>query len=277
MKFTGERLLPNIGGKAASEHLARYAFATSFTKDKCVLDIACGEGYGSYLLSKSSKKLIGVDLSHEIIKHATKKYSRNNLSFCSGSIFNLPFEKEYFDVIVCFETIEHVLNQEKAIEELKRVLKPNGILIISTPEKDVFNKDGIGPYSHFHEKELSSIEFSNLINSFFMNFEFLKQVYINGSLIYPLLNRVRIDKFFYGGFSDFNVKDVENDFSIIIASDSKLVNFDKSLLYNEKELAEWEINYLLDIKMNKILKGFRYRFINFLFKPLDYLKSIFSR
>jgi len=277
MEFSGERLIPEIGGKAAYEHLARYAYASSFTTNKCVLDIACGEGYGSFLLSKNSKKIVGVDLNEEVIKHASSKYKSNNLSFFAASIFNLPFEDGYFDLIICVETIEHVMDQKSAISELKRVLKPGGLLFISTPEKDVYNKDGLGNLSHYHEKELTSTEFIDLISIFFKRIEVLKQIHIDGSLIYSDLGNISIHNYVSGGFDEFILKDVESEFNLIIASNNELPEFASSFLYRDYELIKTEIDYLSKIKVNKVLSGFRYRVINFLFKPIDYFKSLFSK
>src|ERR1035438_3461036 len=105
--WTGERLETHIYNYNTIEHLHRYAMATQLVTDKIVLDIASGEGYGSNLLSKFSKKVYGVDISAETIELASKKYLKNNLQFKVGSTSNIPIPDNTIDVVVSFETIEH--------------------------------------------------------------------------------------------------------------------------------------------------------------------------
>src|SRR5258706_12690362 len=132
---TGERLVPSVCNETTMEHLHRYAIAKSFAENKQVLDIACGEGYGSNLLADAAAKVWGVDINAETIRQATNKYKKNNLVFSEGSIENIPCENSSIDLVVCFETIEHIVNHDKLMAEIKRVLKPLGILIASTPDK----------------------------------------------------------------------------------------------------------------------------------------------
>lgn len=108
----------NIG---ATEHLHRYAIASEFIDNKIVLDIASGEGYGSYLFTKKAKQVIGIDISSEAISHASEKYKKENLTFKIGSITNIPIEKSSIDVVVSFETLEHIY-EEGMLLEIKRVL-----------------------------------------------------------------------------------------------------------------------------------------------------------
>src|SRR5690606_33969585 len=95
------------------EHLHRYAFAAQFVSGKKVLDLASGEGYGSYLLAKEANFVVGVDIDENAVKHASQKYQAENLNFVKGSICETPIkgEKE-FDVIISFEAIEHIEEQE---------------------------------------------------------------------------------------------------------------------------------------------------------------------
>src|SRR4030095_11468436 len=135
MKWTGERLEPFVFNEATVEHLHRYAIARDYIKDKTVLDIACGEGYGAVLLSQEAKFVSGVDGDNETILKAKGKYKAKNLEFRMGKAEDIPFKDAEFDVVTCFETLEHATEHQKIISEFKRVLKPDGLLILSTPDK----------------------------------------------------------------------------------------------------------------------------------------------
>ncbi len=106
-------------------HIERYQFAQQFLKpDWIVLDAACGSGYGSEILSKKAKKVIGIDINQEAINYAQNHYSQPNITYLVGDLNqNLNFPDEYFDAIISFETIEHVRNQHLLLAEFKRVLK----------------------------------------------------------------------------------------------------------------------------------------------------------
>ena len=97
--FSGERYVPEVHGQIEIEHLHRYALAIEIAKDKDVLDIASGEGYGSHLLSSVARSVIGVDISRETIEHSRKKYEKNNLIFKVGSACKIPLEDSSVDVI----------------------------------------------------------------------------------------------------------------------------------------------------------------------------------
>jgi 2-polyprenyl-3-methyl-5-hydroxy-6-metoxy-1,4-benzoquinol methylase len=129
MKFTGEKYIPELEGPEISyEHWHRYLFAKQFESGKVVLDIACGKGYGSYFLSTFAKKVIGINVSQETINYASSKYVRDNLEFRTGLASNIPIENAIFDVIISFETIEHIIEADQLVflTEVKRLLKPSG-------------------------------------------------------------------------------------------------------------------------------------------------------
>lgn len=128
---------PTVPVVVIREHLIRYVFAMENIADKDVLDIACGSGYGMYLMSYLAKSVSGYDYSEEAIKEAgTFGYKCD----CALEIRNLEEDKslannkhEAFDVVTCFETIEHVSNPEVLLKNIKDVIKPNGFVYISTP------------------------------------------------------------------------------------------------------------------------------------------------
>lgn len=201
-EFTGERYIPHcftVDEDVSLMHMGRYNFAKDYAKNKIVLDIACGEGYGSSLFSKESKQVIGVDIDESAITNANEKYREDNLLFKIGSVENIPIEDESVDVVASFETIEHVDHKTQLIfiEEVKRVLKRDGIFIISTPDREVFG-EGFIP---FHIRELNKSMFLKILKKHFINIEFYGQdVKKYGHWSFIILSRflhwlVRIDKY----------------------------------------------------------------------------------
>lgn len=164
----GERFLPEFSGTIRLEHLHRYYVAREISADRDVLDIACGEGYGSEILSSRARSVIGVDINSVAIAHARAAYERPGLSFLEGSATAIPIDDNSVDLIVSFETIEHLTEQEEMLVELKRVLRPGGVLLISSPNKAVYS-DMTGYQNPFHLKELYTQEFIDLLASHFRN------------------------------------------------------------------------------------------------------------
>ena len=179
MEFTGERMIPEKNNEDIifSEHIIRYIFAKQFVKDKNVLDIACGSGYGSFELSKSNPiQVTGVDISLKSIEYAKSKYNNRNLEYLQGDATNLPFSDNTFDVIVSFETIEHLQDYELFVQEISRCSKDNALLVISTPNKEIYPEGNEFHFKEFTKKEFHTIlkkqfKFVDLINqnSFYVN------------------------------------------------------------------------------------------------------------
>ena len=185
LEWTGERYVPQIRGTIALEHLHRYAFACEYVKGLDVLDIASGEGYGSEMLSRTAKNVYGVDKDKESVAHATRKYRRKNLDYLQGSCTEIPLPDASVDVVVSFETIEHITDHAKMMSEVKRVLRPGGTLIISSPEKSVYDNINEQP-NPFHLKELSANEFQELLSRHFKHTALLGQRVILGSALVGL-------------------------------------------------------------------------------------------
>jgi ubiquinone/menaquinone biosynthesis C-methylase UbiE len=168
MEFTGERA---IDGKTPDriwhDHIERYRFAADYTKDKTVLDIASGTGYGVDLFaSNGAIKAVGIDVDPESIGYARVKYKSKNAEYLVGNINKINFSDRYFDVITCFETIEHVEDHTQALKELKRVLKPSGILIISSPNRRLTSPGKAldeKPNNRYHIKEFNQDEFCSIL------------------------------------------------------------------------------------------------------------------
>ena len=182
LEFSGERYVTSLHNDNTIEHLHRYALALEFVKDKVVLDLACGEGYGSSLMSELAKEVIGIDNSQSTINHAKAKYQRDNLYFICANAVNTTLSTHSVDAVISFETIEHLIEQEEMLVEVIRVLKPDGLLIISSPDKKYYS-DLTGHKNPFHLKELYFAEFKHLLKIHFTNCTFLLQRVTYGSII----------------------------------------------------------------------------------------------
>jgi len=131
-----------------------------------VLDAACGEGYGSSILARHAAAVTGVDISPETIAHAQQRYPASNIDFQAADCAELPFEDDSFDCIVSFETLEHLEPQDALLAGFRRVLRPGGFLLISTPDKAVYT-DKMGNRNAFHVSELYRDEFEALLRRHF--------------------------------------------------------------------------------------------------------------
>src|SRR6476646_11769522 len=143
LEFTGERYVPGTVGEIAHEHWHRYAFARSFVGGRRVLDVACGEGYGSALLGGVAAHVTGVDIDLRTLAHARAAYAgRANVEFIEGSAAALPLPDASVDVVVSFETIEHLpaLDQPRMLAEFARVLSSDGFLILSSPNRPEYSE-----------------------------------------------------------------------------------------------------------------------------------------
>jgi len=150
-EFTGERVIPGlVDADLFNEHLARYRFAARFA-GKATLDIGCGAGYGT--------RGIGIDVSHEALAYARAHFP--DAIFVQASADQLPFDAETFDLVTAFEVIEHLERWPDLLAEANRVLKPQGILLVSTPNKAYYAemraKTGPNPF-HVHEFEYAEFE-----------------------------------------------------------------------------------------------------------------------
>jgi len=314
--WTGERYLPFTdswitGAQIHYEHLHRYYFAAQLVDNKSVLDLGCGEGYGSFILSKHAQRVVGVDSADEAIEHARRTYARSNLEFLKASILSVPIEEEQsFDVVVCFEVLEHVAEHEDLLTEIKRLLKPDGLLIMSTPDKRSYSDEP--KYENpYHRKELYFDQFRELVRRYFVNVDILGQRVYVGSHIWTL---TRPDEM--GGTSDeFVIKKSGNAYSraeyeakkplyfVALASDAQLGDgirprsyltdadntaFDAQLeLTNELNLPKTKLSQmdetvrvlesdlesakLATTELNTIKESFGYQFIRFYAKRIDRL------
>ncbi|HVS90639.1 MAG TPA: class I SAM-dependent methyltransferase [Mucilaginibacter sp.] len=257
-KWTGERLETFVFNETTIEHLHRYALVMPFAEDKVVLDIACGEGYGSKLIASKAREVIGVDIDGETIKTAQSKYKASNLSYKQGSADKMPIPDSSVDLVASFETIEHHDKHDEMMQEVKRVLKPGGSLIISSPEKT-----GEVSFNEFHVKELTFNEFKGLISKYFKYHKFYNQKIVHGSLVAPADSDPNFGfQFGDGSFDHVNLypKIPNSIFNICIANDEKDVTlpasfFDGSEMLHKNIVSPYQNSRLY--KLGNVLNIFR--------------------
>lgn len=165
LDFNGERYIPGAAGDIAYEHWHRYAFARRLATGKRVLDAACGEGYGTALLATVAADAIGIDIDGRAIAHARAEYGgRPRLRYDEASVTALPLAEAAVDVIVSFETVEHLLasDQTRMLDEFARVLAPGGLLVLSSPNKRRYS-DEAGYRNPFHLHELYRADLERLL------------------------------------------------------------------------------------------------------------------
>jgi SAM-dependent methyltransferase len=167
LPFTGERFTPETAGAIWYEHWHRYCAVRELAAGKRVLDCACGEGYGSMLLAGVAASVIGVDIDGPAIRHAAARYGEQaNLGFVQGSCTKLPIRSASVDLLVSFETIEHLAEQEMMLAEFARVLGPGGVLVLSSPNKREYGQahDAV---NRFHVRELTREELASRLAEHF--------------------------------------------------------------------------------------------------------------
>jgi SAM-dependent methyltransferase len=161
-----------------AEHLARYAWACGFVEGRTVLDIACGVGYGCEMMrAAGASEVIGVDVDLETVERASAN-AGPGLSFARADASRLPFADGRFDVATCFEMIEHVQNQSSVLAEARRVLRQDGVLLVSTPNRE--NHPQGNPH---HVRELDAVEFEGLLSTGFPHHAMIEQTLLCASLV----------------------------------------------------------------------------------------------
>ncbi len=258
-KFTGERLISKIMNEDTFLHLHRYAIAFDYIKDKKVVDIACGEGYGSFLMSKYAKNFTVIDIDEDTIINANSKYKNNNLSYLQGDVSEIPLQSSTIDAVISFETIEHTTKHDEIMQEIKRVLKPDGLLIMSSPDKSNYSEKR-GFINKYHVKELYSEEFKNLIKKYFKYDKMLFQRYFHGSMIFSEGNIEKITEF-RGDFDKIDKFDFFDNmiFNIALASDNE-ININKNASVFDAT------NFVTEVFNSKT-----YKLANIIAKPFRYL------
>ncbi len=187
VEFTGERVIPGqVNDDLWIEHFARYAFARQYAEGRRVLDAGCGTGYGSAELAQSAAEVSGLDVSGDAIEYARTNYPIPNLRFVVSSCATMPFPDKSFDVIVAFEVIEHLADHRQFLNECGRLLRSEGLFIVSSPNKRYYSESraqtGPNPY---HEHEFEADEFVSELNRVFSNVRLLLQNRIESFAFHP--------------------------------------------------------------------------------------------
>lgn len=184
IEWTGERCVPWTGDlQVVYEHYHRYLLARPLVEGKRVLDLASGEGYGAALLAERATQVIGVEIDPASVEHSRQTYSEAGLEFVEGSMLDLSaFPHGSFDVVTCFEALEHVAEHDELIAGVKRVLTPDGIFLTSTPDRLRYTEE-LHQHNPHHVRELSQAEFSELLCGAFRYVRIWGQAIVVGSLI----------------------------------------------------------------------------------------------
>jgi 2-polyprenyl-3-methyl-5-hydroxy-6-metoxy-1,4-benzoquinol methylase len=209
-------------------HLSRYSIVKTICKGKRILDIACGEGYGSYLLSQwGAEEVVGIDISQEAIEKANKHFKLDNINFYKMDAGNLnKIEDASFDLIVSFETIEHLKNPGKFLKEVVRVATKNAIIVISCPN-DYFYYPDVKQYNPYHTKKYTFEDFVEMTESILgKNVNYFLGTYING---YINLSTEKIQTYEMNKGQEYML-DYENIDTMIIPPDT-IINKDNCCYY----------------------------------------------
>ena len=155
------------------DHIGRYRFALQWVPGCRVLDLCCGTGYGSFLMAAAGAASVkGVDIASEAVAEGQARGSLNNLSFEVQDALQLSFHRA-FDLITCFEGLEHVSDPERLVANTARALDPEGTLIISTPNGAA--QEGGHSGNPFHVKEMTPDEFRAVLSRHFTEFKLYYQ------------------------------------------------------------------------------------------------------
>ncbi len=185
LAFTGERFVPGLAGaRIAYEHLHRYAFARRFVRGRRVLDLGCGLGYGAEVLAPLAREVVSLDRDAVSVRQARAGRTHPLGPFVLADAPRLPFRDAAFDVVIAFELVEHLTAQEALVVEIRRVLPAAGLLLISSPDKNVYSGK-LGQQNPFHPKEMTTEELRRLLTPCFDRVVFFKQRVIAGSVLVP--------------------------------------------------------------------------------------------
>jgi GT2 family glycosyltransferase len=187
IEWTGERMVPWAPDvQVIYEHLHRYWFAATLAAGRRVLDVGSGEGYGTAILASAGESAVGIELDDTSVAHSRANYQADNLEFRVGSALDLSdFADGEFGLVVCFEVLEHIAEQEQLLDGIARVLAPDGVFVCSTPERLTYSELA-GQQNPFHVRELTEAEFSAMLGERFGEVRLWGQRTSTGSAIYPI-------------------------------------------------------------------------------------------
>jgi SAM-dependent methyltransferase len=163
LALTGERTVPGLAEENYwfRRHEVVYQRLTGRCEGRDVLEAGCGEGYGADLIAALARRVIGVDYDELTVAHVRARYPRVDVHH--ANLAELPLPEGAVDVVVNFQVIEHLWDQPRFIAECARVLRPSGLLMISTPNRITFSPGRDTPLNPFHTRELNAAELTELL------------------------------------------------------------------------------------------------------------------
>ncbi len=170
-------------------HSAAYSCAARLVGGKSVLDLGCNTGYGTNILADSAESVIGVDVAERAINHAREKYGSKGIQFEVVDGVRIPFGDETFDVVTGFQLIEHLVEYDSFMAEVKRVLAPDGIVVFTTPNALLRLDPGMKPWNQFHVREFNPEELETVLDGYFAEVEVLG-LYASDEIYAIEVNRV---------------------------------------------------------------------------------------
>ena len=173
LELTGERTLPGIPRENYwfQRHLVAYELASTFAEDKNVIDVGCGEGYGPSILAGRAQKVLGVDIAPEVVGHAAGQYGTKNLSFRVMDVNRLELPPQSFDLAVSLQVVEHLADVSGYFAEIARILGPEGVALLSTPNRLTISAGSDKPINPWHLREYTPEEFRDALGVHFETVE----------------------------------------------------------------------------------------------------------
>jgi SAM-dependent methyltransferase len=238
LEWTGERLTTATSGQVEIEHLHRYFLARSLCRGLDVVDVGSGEGYGAALLAQVARSVVGIEVSSEAVAHATAVYRAPNLRYMQGDARSLQLDDASVDLVVAFETIEHFYEHDAFLTEVRRVLRPGGRFIVSSPDRDIYSPTG-SEANPYHVRELSRVEFERLLRGAFCHVRMVAQRLILGSaLVNDADGPPEIVTFEKRGARHFeaNIGLPRSVYAVAVASDRQIRDVQDSLYIETDEI-----------------------------------------
>ncbi len=183
LPLTGERTIPGLAEE--NYWFRRHEVVYQRLRDRCtgrdVLEAGCGEGYGADLIADIARKVIGLDYDEATVAHVRARYPRVDMRH--GNLAELPLADSSVDVVVNFQVIEHLWDQPQFVAECLRVLRPSGVLLMSTPNRVTFSPGRDTPINPFHTRELNADELTELLETAGFRLEAMQGVFHGRGLV----------------------------------------------------------------------------------------------
>ena len=163
LTLTGERTIPDldIENYWFRRHEVVYQRLAPRCARRDVLEAGCGEGYGADLIAEVARRVVAVDYDESAVAHVRSRYPR--VEVMQANLADLPLPDASMDVVVNFQVIEHLWDQAQFVAECARVLRPSGLLLVSTPNRVTFSPGRDTPINPFHTRELNAVELTQLL------------------------------------------------------------------------------------------------------------------